>query len=56
MSKRLFPLPTISEQEFVDHIADEDFLPVYGNPIIINCKAGYKLIFMAWPMMERFLK
>ena len=54
--KCLFPLPTISEQEFVDHIADNDFLLVYGNPVIINCNAGYQLICMAWPMMERFLR
>ena len=56
MSKCLFPLPTISEKEFVEHVADDDFLLVYGNPMIINCNAGYQLICMAWPMMERLLR
>ena len=54
--KCLLPLIMISEQEFVDHIADDDFLLVYGNPVIINCDTGRQLICMAWPMAERFMR
>lgn len=31
-------MPTISEEELVAHIEDDDFLLVYGNPLLIRSK------------------
>ena len=39
--KYLCPLPTISQQEQVAHIADDDFFLVYGNPVVVNCDDGH---------------
>ena len=49
-------LPEISETDFREHIGDDDFCLVYGNPVIINTDAGNKLVCMAWPMAERLLR
>lgn len=35
-------IPIISEDEYIAHIEDDDFLEVYGNPVIIRGKDGHK--------------
>ena len=46
----------ISQQEFCDHIEDDDFFLAYGNPVVINCDSGSKVVAIAWPMAERMLR
>ena len=46
----------MSQREFCDHIEDDDFFLVYGNPVIVNGDDGQKLVCMAWPMAERILR
>ena len=46
----------ISQKDFCDHIEDEDFCIVYGNPIVINCDRGTKLLAVAWPLWKRLMK
>ena len=49
------PYPEISQQEFCDHIDDDDFFLVYGNPVIIKADSGTKLLCIAFPMYERIM-
>lgn len=49
-------LREISQQEFCDHIEDEDFFLAYGNLLIINCDNGKKVAAIAWPLAERMLR
>ena len=37
----------ISQQEFCEHIEDDDFLRRYGNPVAIRSEDGFILICMA---------
>ena len=46
----------MSQREFCDHIEDDDFFLVYGNPVIVHGDDGQKLVCMAWPMAERILR
>ena len=39
--KKYLNMPEITEDEFVAHIEDDDFLEVYGNPVIIRGKDGH---------------
>ncbi|MBP3902566.1 MAG: hypothetical protein J6D53_14110 [Blautia sp.] len=50
------PYPEISQQEFCDHIDDDDFFLVYGNPVIIKADSGTKLLCIAFPMYERIMR
>lgn len=52
----MIPFPEISQQEFCDHIEDEDFFLVYGNPVIINVDSGARLLCVAFPMAERLMR
>ena len=49
-------LPVISQQEFCDHIEDEDFFLTYGNPVIIKAESGTKLLAIAFPLYERYMR
>ena len=49
-------LEEIQQQEFYDHIEDDDFFLAYGNPVIINCDNGKSLAAIAWPLAERMLR
>lgn len=49
-------LPVISQQEFCDHIDDEDFFLVYGNPVIIKAESGTKLLAIAFSLYERYMR
>ena len=49
-------LPVITQQEFCDHIEDEDFFLAYGNPVVIKSDSGTKLLAIAFPMYERYME
>ena len=55
-TERLLHLQEVSEAEFCEHIEDDDFFQAYGNPVIINCTTGSRLIAIAWPLEERLLR
>ena len=38
------PYLEITQQVFCDHIEDEDFFLVYGNPVILRADSGTKLL------------
>lgn len=53
MEKRLF-MPEISEEEFLEHIEDDEFFKVYGNPVIIRSKDGkHDCVFVSIEYYER---
>ena len=43
-------------EEFCDHIDDEDFFLVYGNPVIIKAESGTKLLAIAFSLYERYMR
>lgn len=43
----------ISEQEFYDHIEDENFFEIYGNPSFIKNDNGQGLVCMSIEYYER---
>ena len=47
--------PEITQQEFFDHIEEDDFFLVYGNPVVIRSDSGVKLLCIAFPMVERLM-
>ena len=49
-------LPEISQQEFCDHIEDDDFFQTYGNPVVIRADSGTKLLATAFPMYEHYMR
>ena len=49
-------LREMTQTEFCDHIEDDDFFLVYGNPVVVKGDDGKKLVCMAWPMAERILR
>lgn len=52
--KRYLNMPEISEDELIAHIEDDDFLEVYGNPVIIRGKDGHKdCVLMSIKYFER---
>ena len=48
--------PEITQQEFCDHIEDDDFFLVYGNPVVIRADSGTKLLAIAFPFYERQMR
>lgn len=54
--KYLYGLQTISQADFVEHIEDEDFFRAYGNPVIIQCDSGFRLVCIAWELCERLMR
>ena len=51
--RRLY-MPEISEDELVAHIEDDDFLLVYGNPVLIRGKDGkHDCVLMSIEYYER---
>jgi hypothetical protein len=49
-------LPVIPQQEFCDHIDDEEFFLAYGNPVVIKSDSGTKLLAIAFPLYERYME
>ena len=49
-------LPVITQQEFCDHIDDEDFFLAYGNPVVIQADSGSRLMAVAFPLYERYMQ
>lgn len=57
MSEKKLYMPEISEEELVAHIEDEDFIKVYGNPILIRSKDGkHDCVIMTIEYYERWIK
>ena len=52
----MIPFPEISQQEFCDHMEDEDFFLAYGNPVIVHADSGAKLLCIAFPMVEHLMR
>lgn len=48
--------PEISVQEFCDHLEDEGFFLTYGNPVVIRADNGIRLLAIAFPLYERYLR
>ena len=48
--------PEITQREFCDHVDDDDFFLVYGNPVVIIADGGTKLLCTAFPMYERLMR
>ena len=46
----------ISVEELHEHIEDDDFPVKFGNPVIINCYNGKKLVCITLPLFERMLR
>lgn len=49
-------LPTVSEQELLDHVEDEDFFTRYGNPVLVQSKDGSEVVFMSFELYERMMR
>ena len=49
-------LPELSVEELHEHIEDDDFPVKFGNPVIINCYNGKKLVCITLPLFERMLR
>lgn len=49
-------LPVISQQEFCNHIEDDDFFLTYGNPVVIKSDSGTNLLAIAFPLYERYME
>ena len=43
----------ISQADFCEHIDDDDFFKVYGNPVVIESENGKDLICMTIEYYER---
>ena len=50
------PLIEISQADFCEHIEDDDFFLAYGNPVVIRCDSGGKVVAIAWPLVERIMR
>lgn len=40
----------ISQQELIDHIEDDDFFIVYGNPVIVHGDDGRDVVCMSYKL------
>lgn len=46
-------LPTMTQEEFVEHIEDGDFFRKYGNPVIIRTESGDDCVAMSVQLYDR---
>ena len=46
-------LPMITEEEFCDHIEDDNFPECYGNPVCVVAADGRKFVCMTIELYER---
>ena len=46
-------LPQITQEDFCEHILENNFCETYGNPVIIESDSGKKLMAIAWPLWKR---
>ena len=49
-------LPTMTQEEFIEHIEDEDFFREYGNPVIIRTESGDDCVTMSVQLYDRIAK
>ena len=54
--RALLRLQEISQAEFREHMEDDDFFLIYGNPVIVNCDDRKRILAIAWPLAERLLR
>lgn len=40
----------ITQQELIDHIEDDDFFIVYGNPVIVHGDDGHDVVCMSYKL------
>ena len=52
MDKYMY-LPNMTQEEFVEHIEDEDFFRKYGNPVIIRTGSGDDYVAMSAQLYDR---
>ena len=52
MDKYMY-LPHMTQEEFVEHIEDEDFFRKYGNPVIIRAESGDDCVAMSVQLYDR---
>lgn len=52
MDKYMY-LPNMTQEEFVEHIEDEDFFRKYGNPVIIRAESGDDCVAMSVQLYDR---
>lgn len=46
-------LPTMTQEEFVEHIEDGDFFRKYGNPVFIRAESGDDCVAMSVQLYDR---
>ena len=46
-------LPTMTQEEFVEHIEEDDFFRKYGNPVIIRAESGNDCVAMSVQLYDR---
>ena len=54
--RTLLRLQEISQAEFREHMEDDDFFLIYGNPVIVDCDDRKRLLAIAWPLAKRLLR
>ena len=52
MDKYMY-LPNMTQEEFVEHIEDEDFFRRFGNPAVIRTNAGEGYIVLSAELYDR---
>lgn len=55
MNKFMY-LPNISQEEFAEHIEDDDFFRKYGNPVIVHAESGDDCVVMSVHLYDRIAK
>ena len=49
-------LPSMTQEEFVEHIEEDDFFRKYGNPVIIRAESGNDCVAMSVQLYDRIAK
>lgn len=51
--QKRFSMPEISQQEFCEHIEQDNFFITYGNPVTIQTESGEHVVCMSAAFYER---
>lgn len=49
-------LPTMTQEEYVEYIENEDFFRKFGNPVIIRAESGDDCVAMSVQLYDRIAK
>lgn len=52
MDKYMY-LPNMTQEEYVEHIEDEDFFRKYGNPVVVRAESGDDCVAMSVQLYDR---